>query len=365
MPRRSILIFLSSVACLFAAVGAGNNLYNIDHTDGGHLTVAIISSAVVAIGWAWFASTRGLRGVLLMAIATPAFFTALNRLYPLPHRTLTSAQLHNAVIIHAILINIFIVLGYSLVVLFARAEGRRFFAAHTEIELASRIQRRLVPPLSVDSAAFEAHGRSLPSGTVGGDLLDIVDCRNASLAYVADVAGHGVNAGVLMSMLKASVRTRFAASGVTDEGLLECLNNVLYPLTDTSSYATFAFVCIEKGKPLRFSLAGHLPILHLKMKCNQVEECAIANFPVGMFPAANFKTGEIVAEPGDLIAIVTDGLTETTNKAGNEIGCRYIQDAMRQMSSHPLDAIADRVFEQSESFGKPADDRTLLLIRVR
>ncbi len=300
-----------------------------------------------------------------MAIATPVFFTALNTLYPLPDRTLTAAQVHNALIIHAVLITTFIALGYSLVVLFARAEGRRFFAAHTEIELASEIQRHLVPPLSVDSAAFEAHGRSLPSGTVGGDLLDVVDCGNASLAYVADVAGHGVKAGVLMSMLKASVRTRFDASGVTEEGFLESLNSVLYHLTDASSYATFAFVCIEQGKPLRFSLAGHLPILHLKTRCDNVEECAVANFPVAMFPRANFKTGEIFAESGDLIAIVTDGLTETTNKAGDEIGCGYIQDAMRQMSSHPLDAIADHVFQESDSFGKPLDDRTLLLIRVR
>jgi len=85
------------------------------------------------------------------------------------------------------------------------------FAAHTEIELASRIQQQLVPPIQATVGSFEAYGVSLPSGTVGGDLIDLIQADGLLCAYVADVAGHGVAAGVMMSMVKTAVRMHFMA----------------------------------------------------------------------------------------------------------------------------------------------------------
>jgi serine phosphatase RsbU (regulator of sigma subunit) len=70
-------------------------------------------------------------------------------------------------------------------------EGNRFFAAHTEIRLASEIQGALIPPISKETANFEFYGISVPSGTVDGDLLDVVTAGDFFCAYLADVAGHG------------------------------------------------------------------------------------------------------------------------------------------------------------------------------
>lgn len=76
------------------------------------------------------------------------------------------------------------------------SEGRRYFSVHAEMELASEIHRVLVPKIETRIGDFEFCGRSLPSGQVGGDLIDLVQNREKWIAYIADVSGHGVAPGV-------------------------------------------------------------------------------------------------------------------------------------------------------------------------
>jgi hypothetical protein len=354
---------LAGVFCLFAAVGVCTDLLNLDKTDAGHLALGIIANGLIAAAFAW-GSARGAKVIFALILLSFVYNVLINRFYPRTTHPLVLETLPPVIILHGVLITVFIVLGYILLSAFVGVEGKRFFAANTEIELAAGIQRDLVPPVSLTGDGFEAYGISTPSGAIGGDLLDIVPCGDASLAYVADVAGHGVKAGVLMSMVKASVRTHFAVPGIREEKVLESLNEVLYPLTDSGSYATLAFVLIEPGKPLLFSLAGHLPILHFKPRLGTVEQHAIENFPVAMFPNVSFEVSSVKADSGDLLAIVTDGLVELPNKQGKEIGFGYIEDALRSSGKSSLKQIADGIIQTSQRFGTPVDDRTLLLIRL-
>jgi serine phosphatase RsbU (regulator of sigma subunit) len=94
---------------------------------------------------------------------------------------------------------------------FFQIEDKRYFAAHTEIELASRIQQQLVPPIQSTIGTIEASGISMPSGTVGGDLFDPIQADDLICGYVADVAGRGVAAGAMMSTVKTAVRMHFIA----------------------------------------------------------------------------------------------------------------------------------------------------------
>ena len=79
-------------------------------------------------------------------------------------------------------------------------EGSRYYKLHTELALARAIHRELVPPISRQIGEYEFRGVSIPSGEVGGDLVDLVDHDEGSAwtAYVTDVSGHGVPSGVLM-----------------------------------------------------------------------------------------------------------------------------------------------------------------------
>jgi len=105
-------------------------------------------------------------------------------------------------------------------------EGRLSIRLQTELALAHGIQRTLVPALEVKSPSWELYGVSLPSEKVGGDLVDVIpDGERSALAYVADISGHGLPAGILMGTLKTAARTCIA-EGPALPALLGRINQV-------------------------------------------------------------------------------------------------------------------------------------------
>lgn len=364
MPAKSRFFFLLAVAFTFGTMGVVNDLFSLETTSGIRLLVFILFSSIFSVGWAYFGSRIMVKSMVALFVAQIGASIFIAKIVPSVHQTLSASQWQSAVAVRGALIQGFVIGGYVLFFTFFSAEGKRFFAALTEIELASTIQRSLVPPLTLQLPGMEVYGVSLPSGAVGGDLHDVVHHPDGTLAYVADVSGHGVKAGVLMSMIKSSVRTRFATLPPCADGFLDGLNEVLYPLTDAQSYATMVFLLFRPGGTVQFSLAGHLPVFHFRCATGAVEQRRVENLPVAMFPATSFTVESLAATPGDLIALVTDGLTEVFDKQGNELGSGYIEQTLRQQARAPLALVANQILEQSRNFGPVTDDRTLILIRL-
>ena len=100
-----------------------------------------------------------------------------------------------------------VMVSYFFFVGFIRAAGKESYRIQSELELAHGIQKTLVPPVSLRTESFEVYGISEPSDKVGGDLVDALLLPNGDMvAYVADIAGHGLPAGILMGMLKTAAR---------------------------------------------------------------------------------------------------------------------------------------------------------------
>lgn len=363
IPVSSMLTFLGGAACLFAAVGSLNDCLHLETSTFWGFVRAVLISAISGAGWAWFGSRRMFKSLIALGALSFIVFTAIGRMPPPPSRHLTAEQWQTGIAQHVAFAICMMYLSYILFVAFFRMEGRRLFAVQNEMELAAAIQRKLVPELNVQAGAFECYGISRPSGAVGGDLFDIVQTHGAVCAYLADVSGHGVPAGVLMSMVKTAVRTCLVKNGDRGDNLLGTLNEVLAPLTDSHSYATFAYVLGEESRPVKFSLAGHSAPFHLNRKTATITRPLVENFPLAMFPAATFETSEFAVDPGDLIALVTDGLTEIFDRQDNELGSDYIAKILLESADRPLAAIAANIFEAAQKFGTVTDDRTLLLLR--
>ena len=246
--------------------------------------------------------------------------------------------------------------------LFFQRESKRFFAAHTEIRLAAEIHRSLVPDLSLKTGEFELFGASFPSGAVGGDLVDVVADNNGWFAYVADVSGHGVPAGVLMSMTKSAVRMRLA-SRANDSALLSDMNNVLKPLLTSNMFVTFAYAAWNGGPDLAFSSAGHVPLLHCQALSGRIEKCSAANLPLGILPDQRFASGRLHLDPGDILAIVSDGFTETFDSEGSEFGMTGIEEVVQGARNKELREISAELRSRVREYGKQIDDQTILLVR--
>jgi hypothetical protein len=365
MPLRSFVVFCLAVACTFAAVGIVNDLFDLEHSDVPHLILKVLTTSGFAVLWILVLYRRMPKLLIILAVAQAVWLIASARLLPVPQHIFTSQEWRTHVIVHGLLIMGLILFSYGWFGTFFQIEGKRYFAAHTEIELASRIQQQLVPPIDVTVDNVEIYGISIPSGTVGGDLLDLIGADGLTCVYIADVAGHGVAAGVMMSMVKTAVRMHFMAKPPTGKMLLEAVNDTLTPLTESSAYATFAYLLISPNAQVEYSTAAHLPIMHYQRESGTVLRHSVENFPVAMFPDIRYKTGIIDFQPGDIIAIVTDGLTEISNVKNDELGDSYIDAALTQLSTVPLSEIGAEILRSARNFGKTTDDQTLLLLRQR
>ena len=143
---------------------------------------------------------------------------------------------------------------------FIRSEGRRAVRLQTELSVAQGIQKTLVPVIEKTGIGCEIYGVSVPSDKVGGDLVDVVELKEGqTFAYVADIAGHGLPAGILMAMFKSAARTQLMESPRLP-AFLERLNEVLPQVKEPELFATCAAILLKRTDTefiLEYSSAGH------------------------------------------------------------------------------------------------------------
>lgn len=203
----------------------------------------------------------------------------------------------------------------------------------------------------------------MPSGEVGGDLVDLVDAGTSWTAYVADVSGHGVAPGVLMAMFKTAVRTRIPA-GCDAEHLLEGVHQALYPLKTSNMFVTAGFIHFEDDQ-LSLSLAGHPALLHFQALAAETSEYEAPNLPVGILPEQHCTARILDCKPGDILLLLTDGMTEVFDNHAAEMGAEPIKRGLLQGADLPLPELFRRLREVALRHGKQEDDQSMLLIRMQ
>jgi serine phosphatase RsbU (regulator of sigma subunit) len=199
---------------------------------------------------------------------------------------------------------------------------------------------------------------------MGGDLLDVVDHGGTMTCYIADVAGHGIQAGVFMGMVKSSARIALLRPRPLEE-LATDLNRVLFDVKGGSpTYVTFACLrCCEGGK-VEYTLAGQGPILHYHAHQRSVSQLGMEQFPLGLFANATFQSGLVAVEPGDILALLTDGLPEVTDANDVEFGLERIGEIMARNAGGALADLTDTLFTAVRGYGRQSDDETLVLVRA-
>ncbi|MES2220089.1 MAG: PP2C family protein-serine/threonine phosphatase [Acidobacteriota bacterium] len=143
--------------------------------------------------------------------------------------------------------------------------------------------------------------------------------------------------------------------------MLDEVNSVFYSLKAPNSFATLAAINFDEPSGLEIVVAGHLPILHCDGR--EVREIDTPGLPVGILANSEFRAITLDLEAGEMLAIVTDGLTEIFNKKGEESGDGYIRHILLKEYDRPLDRIANRVLAEAKGWGIRSDDQSLLLVR--
>jgi sigma-B regulation protein RsbU (phosphoserine phosphatase) len=237
-----------------------------------------------------------------------------------------------------------------------------------ELEIAREVQERLLPQRPPVVQGLEFAGNCRPAQSIGGDAYDFFLTREGHLmATVADICGKGVPAALLMAGLQASLRG-LCAGGVTDLGeLMNRLNGLMWESTPRNRFATLWCGQFDRAaRVLHHVSAGHGDPVVVRAS-GLVERPACRSLALGLTRASSYSFGALQMEPGDLIAVCTDGVTEARNPAGEEFGEDRWAAAVAEAAGFTPERIVSHVLHAVDSFAAGAeqhDDLTIILLKV-
>lgn len=256
-----------------------------------------------------------------------------------------------------------IIAGYILFLTLILGQGRRMIAMGEEMRLAREIHETLVPEVSRTIGKLEVHGVSLPSTSMGGDLIDVIEHDAGIDCVLADVSGHGVKAGIVMGMVKASIRTSLLSAESLSRVAAD-LNTILCDTLATQLFVTAAIVrFLPDGKRAEVLLAGHHPVVRVARN-GIVEEIPNDHIMIGVLDGEQYTPRVLELNPGDLLVSYTDGLSECVDAKGVMLGHDALVKRMAALRENELKDVAEGLIKSSESHGVTDDDRSILLMRV-
>ena len=242
-----------------------------------------------------------------------------------------------------------------------------------ELQTARQIQERLLPHTMPDVPGFEIAATSIPSQQVGGDYFDFLETESGHLGIaIADVSGKGISAALLMSNIQAGLRAQIITGGEVSEIALR-MNNLLVRSTDTHMFATFFFGILDRTRAVFTSTnAGHNPPLLLRAD-GPIERLEAGGLILGFLSDQHYGQESVAIEPGDLLVLFTDGITEAAGPSpqgdsSNLFGEERLIDILRANRSATAGGIQAAILQaiSEHTAGLPQnDDITLVIIKRR
>jgi sigma-B regulation protein RsbU (phosphoserine phosphatase) len=258
--------------------------------------------------------------------------------------------------------------GYvSFIVLLAR-EGRKRARLQAEMAIARRIQESLIPEAAFHTSWCDAAGLTVPASEVGGDYYDFVELSGTQVAlFVADVAGHGVGAGIMGAMTKSAFRSHMTHDP-SPGALLGLLNATVCQMIERNTFVTAAYVLLDHvARRARVATAGHPAVIRLSSS-GEIEEIRSRSVGLGMDRKAVYTESALSCQGGDTIILYTDGVLEASNGGGEQFGEERLKDllmASRNLTSEALCAAVMRKVREFSAPGGLSDDATFVALRLR
>lgn len=236
-----------------------------------------------------------------------------------------------------------------------------------DVELAAQVQRMFLPTHCPSIRGLEIAGKMQPARGVSGDYFNYIPIDEHTIQIViADVAGKGVPAALLMSATAAAVQ--FEASEKRDMlEMVNRLNSGLYSLSDSSRYVTLLVADIDtRSRSLRYVNCGHNPALLFRAKTDDVVPMNSSCFPIGMFDSDACTTNSASLNAGDVLVLYTDGVIEAENSLGEEFGMERLSTLIRSGHTMSADQLMNHILERVTDFSRDVgfeDDATILVVK--
>jgi phosphoserine phosphatase RsbU/P len=234
-----------------------------------------------------------------------------------------------------------------------------------EMFLARNIQQGLLPRELPQSDYFQVFSVTTPTEDVGGDYYDMVELPDGRCGFaLADVSGKGLPAALMAATLQGAFGA--VAAGAPDLGeLFQRVNDYLCDRTPMEMFATLLYAVLDRQGGLELVNAGHIPPLIVRAQ-GGVDRVESSNFPVGLFPGAEFTVDRAQVYPGDLIVTTSDGVTEARDVVGGLFGDARLLSLLEACSGETPDEVARKILASIREYvgaAPQSDDLTVTIVR--
>lgn len=236
-----------------------------------------------------------------------------------------------------------------------------------ELELASKIQKDLLPATIPSIQGVQVHASVTPASEVGGDIFDVLVEENNNLLYLGDVTGHGIPASLISSTSSALMLDNSHKDDLLE--ITRRMNFVLQRKTPPNMFITLLMLKI-KGTKFKYVSAGHKQIVRFSPKSGEVDLLPGGGIALGLFPTLpnTMLEQEYDFKKGDVIIVYSDGIPEAYNHQSQQYGMERLQKSLKEHSSKGLSAkeIHDSIIADVSKFREnyeQMDDISLMVIK--
>jgi sigma-B regulation protein RsbU (phosphoserine phosphatase) len=238
-----------------------------------------------------------------------------------------------------------------------------------ELEIAKEIQDNFLPETTPDIPGMDIAAVTIPAMEIGGDFYDFIPVKGDRHGFVvADVSGKGVSAALFMALSRTLIR----ASGQENPDpvvAIQKANRLIYEDGRSSMFVTVFYGVLDApAMTFTYVNAGHNPPLLVRGDPPGVRTLGEGRcIALGVVPEVNITCAALVLEPGDLIVLYTDGVTEAFNPQDEEFGEERLTEYLQKYRHYPVQEIIDGLIDGIRRFcgsAPQSDDITLVILRV-
>jgi serine phosphatase RsbU (regulator of sigma subunit)/pSer/pThr/pTyr-binding forkhead associated (FHA) protein len=233
-----------------------------------------------------------------------------------------------------------------------------------EMKIAAEIQRSLLPDANHSGPYFQAIAASVPCRAIGGDFFDYIDLAGGEFAFaLGDVAGKGAPAALLTAVLQGIFAAQ-VSNGAHPADTLSRVNQALIRRAIESRFATVMYGVLTKEGHLTYCNAGHNPPLVVGR--NSVRHLEKGGLILGLFEHATFEQETVQVDPGDVIVVFSDGVTEALSASGEEYGEQRLLACVTANFDRDVSGLLDAVLADVRKFctgANQSDDVTAMVLR--
>ncbi len=237
-----------------------------------------------------------------------------------------------------------------------------------DLALAREIQMKAVPQAMPEFAGYELAAWAQSTDETGGDIYDAVVLDRDQLAFLmADATGHGIGPALSVFQFRAMFRMGLLLRAELGQIMAKINLQLNSDLPSGRFITAFAGILDRATHKIHYYSGGQAPLIHYHAAQDSIEWLEASTLPLGMFADAPMPTPmPLSMEPGDIFALISDGIFEFNNRAGEQFGSRRIGEWIRSRRKNSLEEIRRSLCDAIRDFAGDApqdDDMTIVLVK--